>query len=378
MREMRALCSHQFEAILLGDFEPENIDIMVDEAAAAHFNAIQLCVKAPGMLYYPSAHGPVHEYCRDYDLLGQVVAKAHRAGLEVHSYFPIFLEGGWRGRAYALDPEGGMFAEHPEWRVLAYQEGKLVPTCFACPSNEAYVDYVDQLVAEQCAHYELDLFILDFIRFNKRCFCANCKAGYRSMFGEQLQYENVQYCDTHVPADMPGELEIEYRCQVVERAAKRLIETVRHTGRGTRVGAYTFAGPRTASYQVFQDRVRLAAKLDALFPMYYDSFSIDNMAGLLPLHRQAVDCPLIPGFIAVGGPSICPGRGDTEYFCGFIDQVRRTGCEGFFAFNYEVLFARPPGKKLGKTIRPPQPPEVLAAIKERFLQERAEPLFRRA
>ena len=145
MREMRALCSHQFEAILLGDFEPDQVDIMVDEAAAANFNAIQLCVRAPGILYYPSEHGPVHESCREYDLLGEVVDKAHRAGLEVHSYFPIFLEGGWRGREYAFDAEGGMFAEHKDWRVLAYEEGELVPTCFACPSNEDYVDYVDQL-----------------------------------------------------------------------------------------------------------------------------------------------------------------------------------------------------------------------------------------
>ena len=83
MREMRALCSHQFEAILLGDFEPEQVDIMVDEAAPANFNAIQLCVRAPGILYYPSELGPVHEYCREYDLLGEVVDKAHRAGLEV-------------------------------------------------------------------------------------------------------------------------------------------------------------------------------------------------------------------------------------------------------------------------------------------------------
>ena len=377
MREMRALCSHQFEAILLGDFEPDQVDIMVDEAAAANFNAIQLCVRAPGILYYPSEHGPVHEYCREYDLLGELVDKAHRAGLEVHSYFPIFLEGGWRGREYAFDAEGGMFAEHKDWRVLAYEEGELVPTCFACPSNEDYVDYVDQLVAEQCARYELDLFILDFIRFNKRCFCDRCKAGYRELFGEELQYENVQYCDFYVPADVPGELEIEYRSQAVERAAVRLTETVRRTGRDIKVGAYTYANPRTANYRIFQDRVRLSAGLDALLPMYYDSFSIANLAGLLPLHRKAVECPLIPGFIAVGGSSICPGRGDVEYFCGFLDQVRRAKCEGFFAFNYEVLFGRPPGEKLGKIIRQPQPPEVLAAIKERFLQERAEPWFRR-
>ena len=378
MREMRAICSHQFEAILLGDFEPENVDIMVEEIAAANFNAIQLCARAPGILYYPSAHGPVHEYCREYDLLDAVVSRAHQAGLEVHSYFPVFLEGGWRGREYEKDENGGMFAVHPEWRVMACEDGELVPTCFACPSHNAYVDYVDRLVEEQCAGYDLDLFIMDFIRFNYRCFCARCKEGYREMFGEELRYDNVQYCDTYVPPGVPGELEIEYRCRVVERAAKRLIRTVRQSGRNVKVGAYTFAGPRTASYLVFQDRARLAPDLDALFPMYYDSYSIANLEGLLPLHREAVDCPLIPGLIAMREPAVCPGRGDAGYICAFLDQVRGAGCEGFFVFNYEVLFGRPPGESLGKIIRPPQSPEVLQAIRERFLQEKAEPMFRRA
>ena len=377
MREMRAICSHQFEAILLGDFAPDNVDIMVDEIAAAHFNAVQLCVKAPGILYYPSAHGPVHEYCRDYDLLGTVISRVHQAGLEFHSYFPVFLEGGWRGRAYERDPNGGMFATHPEWRVMACEDGELVPTCFACPSHDAYVDYVNRLVAEQCASYDLDLFVMDFMRFNYRCFCERCKEGYREMFGEELRYDNAQYCDTHVPPGVPGELEIEYRCQTVARAAKRLIETVRQSTRNVKVAAYTFPGPRTASYQVFQDRTRLAADLDALFPMYYDSYSIDNLRGLLPLHRQAVDCPLIPGAIAMSEPAVCRGRGNAEYICAFLDQTRRAGCEGFFVFNYEVLFDRPPGKSLGKIIRPPQSPDVLQAIKEQFLQEKAEPLFRR-
>ena len=376
MREMRAICSHQFEAILLGDFKPENVDIMIDEIAAANFNAIQLCVRAPGILYYPSAHGPVHQYCRTYDLLDAVISKAHRAGLEFHSYFPVFLEGGWRGAEYQFDPDGGMFAAHPEWRTMVFEDGELVPTCFACPSHESYVDYVNLLVEEQCAVYDLDLFIMDFIRFNKRCFCPRCKEGYREMFGEELCYDNVQYCDTYVPPDVPGELEIEYRCQVVERAAKRLLETIRQCGRNIKVGAYTFPGPKTASYRVFQDRTRLASNLDALFPMYYDSYSIDNLKGLLPLHRQALDCPLIPGLITMREPAVCQGRGDAAYFCGFLEQIRRAGCEGFFVFNYEVLFGRPPGQSLGKIIRPPQASDVLQAIKEQFLQKPATSIFR--
>ena len=376
MREMRALCSHQFEAILLGDFRPENVDTMVEEAAAANFNAIQLCVRAPGILYYPSAHGPVHPYCRDYDLLQETITRAHAADMEFHSYFPIFLEGGWLGPEYKFDVDGGMFAEHPDWRVMAWEEGELVPTCFACASNEEYVDYIDRVVDEQCSRYDLDLFILDFIRFNKRCFCERCKAGYKAMFGEELRYETDQYVDTYVPADMPGELEYEYRCQVVQRAADRLIATIRRCNAGIKIGAYTFAGPRTASYMVFQDRARVAAKLDVLFPMYYDTFSIANLRGLLPLHRRAVDCPLIPGLITMPEPSICKGRGDADYFCGFLDQVRRAGCEGFFIFNYEVLFDRPPGRSLDKIIRKPPSPKVLTAIRERFLQEPAQPLFR--
>jgi uncharacterized lipoprotein YddW (UPF0748 family) len=365
MREMRALCSHQFEAILLGDFDPQNIGRMVEDVAAANFNAIQLCVRNPGVLFYPSERGPVHPYCRTYDLAGEVIRQSHDAGLEVHSYCPIFTEGGWAGNEYQRDLNGGMFAQHPEWRVICYSDGELAPSCFACPSSEEYLNYIAGIVEEQSARYEFDAIILDFIRFNYRCFCRNCRQGFRALFGEEL---------VPSPGATVDEAEVEYRCSMVERAVKRLAGIVR--GHGIKVGAYTFPGARTARVKVFQDWLLFSKYLDFVLPMYYDSHSLPELSVLVPRHRQLVACPVIPGVIAIPEPAVHVGRGDAAFICAFLSIVREAGCEGFFIFNYETLFRRPPGESLGKIIRPPEPQGTLELVKSRFLREKAQPFFR--
>lgn len=375
MKELRAICSHQFEAILLGDFQPQNIDIMVEEVARANLNAVQMCIKAPGILYYPSQIGPVHDYCKDYDLLGETLQKCHAAGLELHSYFPVAMDGGWVGREYKFDNNGGILAAHPDWRTLIYTDGKLEPSHFGCLSNPAFLDYVDALIEEQCRNYAIDVFILDFIRFNARCFCDSCKKNYKDMCGEELQYDNVQYCDTYTQKDVPGELEIEYRCQTVENAVKRLSTTVRRTAPQVKVGAYVFGIPRTGLLRIFQDWYRFAKHLDAIFPMYYDGYSIDNLKAIFPLHHDAAERPLFPGMITMRAPAVHADRDSPAYFCAFVQQARQAELPGFFIFNYETLFGRPPGESLGKVIRPPQTPAALTALKDHILDQPAAPYF---
>lgn len=375
MKELRAICSHQFEAILLGDFKPENVDIMVEEVAEANLNAIQLCVKAPGMLYYPSEVGPVHEYCKEYDLLGETLRKCHAAGLEFHSYFPVAMDGGWIGAEYKFDVNGGMLRDHPDWRTMNYNDGKLEPSRFGCLSNSEYVEYVERLLEEQCSTYDIDVMCLDFIRFNARCFCDSCKKEYHEMFGETLQYENVQYCDTYTQKDVPGELEIEYRCKTVTSAVERLAACVRRTSPSTKVGGYVFAIPRTGLLRVFQDWVRFSKHLDALFPMYYDSYTIETLKSLFPIHRDSVEVPLFPGMITLKAPSVNAGTDTPEYHCSFLREARNADLPGFFLFNYEVLFGRPGGAGVGKTLRPAQSPENLTAIRNQILSEPAERFF---
>lgn len=375
MKELRAICSHQFEAVLLGDFKPENVDIMVEEVAGANLNAIQLCVKAPGILYYPSEIGPVHDYCKEYDLLGETLTKCHAAGLEFHSYFPVGMDGGWVGNEYKFDNMGGMIGKHPDWRTMIYKDEKLGPSHFGCLSNGEYVDYVDSLVAEQCRNYDIDVFSLDFIRFNARCFCERCKHNYHEMFGETLQYENVQYCDTYTQKDVPGELEIEYRCRTVTDAVKRLAATIRRTSPKTKVAGYVFAIPRTGLLRVFQDWYRFAKYFDVVFPMYYDSFTIKTLNSIFPIHRDAVDTPLSPGMITLKAPSVNKGTDTPEYHTSFLREVRKANLPGFFLFNYEVLFGRPGGAGVGKTLRPAANPENLAAIRSEILSEPADPYF---
>lgn len=134
IQELRAATSHQFEYILAGTFKPENIDRVVEDLASHRYNAVQVCVRAPGLHYYPSDIAPVHPYCRDYDFLGEFVAKAHRAGLQIHSYYPVFLEGDAgsvdaSGKELEIDSStahlGGALKAHPEWASLGGKKGEL-------------------------------------------------------------------------------------------------------------------------------------------------------------------------------------------------------------------------------------------------------------
>ena len=138
-KEMRAATSHQFEYILAGTFRPENIHRVVDDLASHHYNAVQVCVRAPGIHFYPSDIGPVHPFCREYDFLGEFVEKSHQAGLQIYSYYPVFLEGGVIGSPVAgssLDgaPKktsrgqlGGILEKHPGWACLGGKNGELRP-----------------------------------------------------------------------------------------------------------------------------------------------------------------------------------------------------------------------------------------------------------
>ena len=128
---------------------------------------------------------------------GETLRKCHAAGLEFHSYFPVALAGGWAGSEYRFDNNGGILADHPEWATINYTDGNYEPSHFGCLSNPEFLDYIDKLVEEQCNSYSIDVLVLDFIRYNARCFCESCKKNYQEMFGEKLQYENVQYCDTY-------------------------------------------------------------------------------------------------------------------------------------------------------------------------------------
>jgi len=361
MQEMRALCVHEFEHILSGDFKPEDVDRMVEETAENNFNALQVCVKAPGILYYPSKYGPVHEYCQTYDLLGEITGKAHARGLEVHSYFPIFLDGGWDGKA--RDVNGGMFAKHPEWRQVHFKDGGLQPVSYPCPSNAEAVDYLRLLTEEQCKNYELDALLLDFIRFAGPCFCQSCREGFKKFSGKELK-----------PGEWVSE-EPDYRCERVEAAVKLLAETVRATRPGTKVGAYVFGNLRIALAIVYQDWPGFSKHLDFVLPMYYDECSPEEVAAILPRHRVYADRPMIPGFLTSAGA--VQGRGSLEAICSYVQAARTAGCEGFFFFDYENLFGRPMGIYSGERWGKPQPPEVLRRLREGCLREPAEPLFRK-
>ena len=111
-RELRAVWVHQFEYILNGTFKRENIQELVDDLAKYNFTHILFCVKAPGILYYPSKVGSSHPYFKNHkDIIPELAERAHNANIEVHSYFPVFLDGGFSGKSLQSNLKGGILAQ---------------------------------------------------------------------------------------------------------------------------------------------------------------------------------------------------------------------------------------------------------------------------
>lgn len=367
MKELRAATSHQFEYILAGTFQPENIDRVVEDLASHNYNAVQVCVRAPGVHYYPTDLAPVHPYCRDYDFLGDFVAKAHAAGLQIHSYYPVFLEGdvaasaatGAGLQSSSLSRQiGGALAEHPEWATLGAKTGDLRPDNWGCPANPGYVEYVQQLAVEQVTRYDLDAMVWDFIRYRCPCYCEHCRAGYREFTGgEDL---NTRW---------PTPQESEFRCQVVLEDLRQLNAAVRAARPGIKIGAYTFPFRRAAIAGVFQDWLAFSLECDFIQPMYYGVGS-ERLRDALRLDAKLAHCPLALGLL----PSLGEGveRGTEDALCEDIQIAREAGYQGFFMLSYEPLFGwEAAGTYSGPFWHTPHPEGAARRITDRVLSEPA-------
>ncbi len=368
MEELRAATSHQFEYILAGTFAPENIDRVVEDLASHGFNAVQVCVRAPGVHYYPSDIGPVHPRCRDYDFLGDFVAKAHRAGLQIHSYYPVFLEGDAEGVSAAAGQEldaarrarrlGGALADHPTWACLGGKRGELRWDNWGCPSNDEYVDYVVRLVREQVGRYALDAIVWDFLRFRFPCYCAHCREKFRAFAGEDL---NTRW---------PSPAEVDCRCQTVLADLDLLNAAARAARPGIRIGAYVFPQRRAAIAGVFQDWLAFSLRCDFVQPMDYGQIPRQRLLDTLRTDVQLARCPLILGLL----PSLGPGvpRGTIEALCEDIQTARQAGCRGFFLLSYEPLFGWPAaGTYSGPYWHTPHPVGAARRLADAVLSEPA-------
>jgi len=101
-----------------------------------------------GEASYPSAYAPAS--C-ERDLLGELIAAAHPAGIRIHAWFTSASDEHYK----KLHPESGR---------CHYIRGK--DKEFISLADEGYLDYMKKIVREACRNYAIDGIHLDYIRYN--------------------------------------------------------------------------------------------------------------------------------------------------------------------------------------------------------------------
>lgn len=146
----------------------------VATAKAAGFNALVPCVWHGRGVTWPSAQLKEPKWSESrrplVDPLGNLIAEAHAAGLEVHPWFTVVL----RQRDFmpafwgAGTPVEAFDVHNPEFRR-----------------------YIRDLILEVTARYDVDGINLDYIRAKGVCTSAACQDSYRLMTGRNLLVDNV-------------------------------------------------------------------------------------------------------------------------------------------------------------------------------------------
>ena len=160
---------------------PADVATFVDAAAATGARGISVLVKqdedreiGSGWVFYPSRIAPVAAGYDGFDVLGTLVAAAHRRGLAVTAWIPQFHD-----QAAA--------AAHPDWAMQyrtatgsAPYRGSHAREYFVNPMDDAVQAYELSIIREVVDRYPVDGVMLDWIRFDD--FPMDMSASTRTRF----------------------------------------------------------------------------------------------------------------------------------------------------------------------------------------------------
>jgi uncharacterized lipoprotein YddW (UPF0748 family) len=151
----------------------EQLEAIIDRAAAAKLNAVFVQIRGEGDAYYRSAHEPWAKRLtgvlgRDpgWDPLRVALDRAHAHGMELHAYFNVFSA--WSAAQPISAAEGpvqhALFA-HPEWLAVdSSQTSRDTEYKWFAPGNADVRAHIAATARDLLASYEVDGLHLDRIR----------------------------------------------------------------------------------------------------------------------------------------------------------------------------------------------------------------------
>ena len=161
--EMRGLWVDAFHP---GFKSPAETSAMVEKAKECGFNAILVQVRRRGDVYYRSDIEPMAgDVASGYDPLGDLVVRAHKAGLEVHAWISVYEV--YHDSEFSPANSRQVHLKHPDW-IMKDSQGKS-----KFPGDKVYLDpgvpdvklYLVSIIDEICRKYEVDGIHLDIVRY---------------------------------------------------------------------------------------------------------------------------------------------------------------------------------------------------------------------
>lgn len=134
------------------------------------------CKDAYGDAYYRSELVGMNPMAGS-DYLQAAIDEAKNLGIEIYSYYNIFLDDIYAG-------------EHPEYRIVDSDGNKVIAYDYyksLCP-NTPYIDVIRERIADLVFNYDIDGIFFDITYFrDNNCFCSHCKKQFVSTYGYELR-----------------------------------------------------------------------------------------------------------------------------------------------------------------------------------------------
>jgi uncharacterized lipoprotein YddW (UPF0748 family) len=152
---------------------PDEVARLIATATRAHLNTVIVQVRRRGdALYTGGLEPPLDDpnYAPSFDALGEVVAKAHAAGLQVHAWINAMPV--WRDEAPPKDPRH-VFNQHGPaaqgeacWLTAARDGARKFPVgYFLDPGHPAARDHLVAVYLDIVRRYDVDGIHFDYIRY---------------------------------------------------------------------------------------------------------------------------------------------------------------------------------------------------------------------
>lgn len=252
-----------------------------------------------------------------FDPLGDLIAKAHAAGLEVHPWFCV---------TYRDENFRQWFRRHRSATVEMIDPHGKVIAIGADVHRPEYRRFVVELMVGVARDYDVDGIHLDYIRAMDRCFCRPCREEFARQFGKPL-------------AEATEEDWIAWQRGAIGQIVEQTARGVRQVRPQAVISAAVFANLAGGALQG-QDPAGWANRgwLDLVLPMDYQMSSLQVRAD----ERQFLqalddDRKLVSGlslYMRSGGKVLSR---PPELVRQQIELIRRMGIHGYCLFAFSHL-----------------------------------------